>query len=262
MATTHDCAPTLTDSQVLEFCKKGFLILDGVVPDEINRRVCEYCDEHDGAVPSEEDWYIENVTLNPQAAGAIRSVLGKDFTYPTQLGNTRIQCPAGMEGGWHTDGGSSYIPGLDSLQVFYYPQDTPIELGPTELLPESHFLFNLQCWMRHYGRIRGAVSTAGSAGTIFLTIYRIWHRRTASTATAIRNQMKYWYTRTVPPERDWIREPGFEPRYAKGRPALYYFHREHHRAINDAAELFYWMCGLEDEYHSVSKNNLPVFWSK
>ena len=123
--TTHDCAPTLTDSQVLEFCKKGFLILDGVVPDEINRRVCEYCDEHDGAVPSEEDWYIENVTLNPQAAGAIRSVLGKNFTYPTQLGNTRIQCPAGMEGGWHTDGGSSYIPGLDSLQVFYYPQDTP-----------------------------------------------------------------------------------------------------------------------------------------
>ena len=35
---TYECPPTLTDTQVLEFCKKGFLMLEGVVPDEINQR--------------------------------------------------------------------------------------------------------------------------------------------------------------------------------------------------------------------------------
>ena len=39
---TFDSKPTLTDSQVLEFCKQGYIILDGVVPKEINEKVCKY----------------------------------------------------------------------------------------------------------------------------------------------------------------------------------------------------------------------------
>ena len=39
---TCDGEPTLTDSQVLEFCREGYLLLKGVVPDEINRRTCDY----------------------------------------------------------------------------------------------------------------------------------------------------------------------------------------------------------------------------
>ena len=30
---THDGEPTLNDSQVLDFCRKGVLMLNGVVPD-------------------------------------------------------------------------------------------------------------------------------------------------------------------------------------------------------------------------------------
>ena len=76
--------------------------------------------------------------------------------------------------------------------------------------------------------------------------------------------MKYWYKRTVPPERDWIREQDFQPKDAKGAQPGFYFHREHHRIINDAAEMFYWLCGLEDEYRSVNnlEHNLPIFLSK
>ena len=42
---TYDCKPTLTDKQVLEFCKQGFLLLEGVVPDEINRKTLEYLEK-------------------------------------------------------------------------------------------------------------------------------------------------------------------------------------------------------------------------
>ena len=48
--------------------------------------------------------------------------------------------------------------------------NTPIELGPTEVVPGSHFLVHLQRWMGHYTGIKGAVSTAAPAGSIFLTI--------------------------------------------------------------------------------------------
>ena len=48
MDLTPNCPPTLTDNQVLEFCKTGLLRLDAIVPDEINKRVFQYCDQHNG----------------------------------------------------------------------------------------------------------------------------------------------------------------------------------------------------------------------
>ena len=112
MGLTHDCPPTLTDSQVLEFCRTGLLRLDAVVPNEINKRVFQYCDQHNGEVPTEEDWYIENVTLNPQVTGPIRSLLGKDFTFQWVC-NHRIQGSVPVTDGWHNDGGSTHKPNLD-----------------------------------------------------------------------------------------------------------------------------------------------------
>ena len=32
---THDCEPTLTDRQVIQFCREGFLKLEGVVSREV-----------------------------------------------------------------------------------------------------------------------------------------------------------------------------------------------------------------------------------
>ena len=76
---TYDCAPTLNDTQVLDFCKNGYLLLEGVVPDEINQRTTKYLDGDDFYEPTgilEQDWFVENVTLNPAAAGAVRALLG------------------------------------------------------------------------------------------------------------------------------------------------------------------------------------------
>lgn len=43
--------PTLNDTQVLEFCKRGFLMLEDVVPDEVNRRVTDYISDHPYKTP-------------------------------------------------------------------------------------------------------------------------------------------------------------------------------------------------------------------
>lgn len=102
---TFDCGPTLTDSQVLQFCRDGYLLLEGVVPDEINQRTCEYLE---GRIPADphsvpegiteadlerirrsrepsticlENWFVEHVLLNRELAGVMRSLLGKTLGY-------------------------------------------------------------------------------------------------------------------------------------------------------------------------------------
>ena len=97
---TYDCEPTLTDQQVIEFCQKGFIILEGVVSDEINHRVSDFMDEHSHLEPVEilaEDWFVESVLKNPQAAGAVRSLLGKNFKLPMIMSNHRVECPRTSE---------------------------------------------------------------------------------------------------------------------------------------------------------------------
>ena len=41
-----DIESTLNDTEVLEFCNQGYLMLEGIVPDEINRRVTDFISEH------------------------------------------------------------------------------------------------------------------------------------------------------------------------------------------------------------------------
>ena len=114
---TFDCEPTLTDSEVLEFCREGHLLLRGVVPDEINQRTCAWIDGDIPANPSYipdglteadldrirftheptsiflEDWFIEHVLLNPQLAGAMRSLLGPNIGLPVLASHHRAECP-------------------------------------------------------------------------------------------------------------------------------------------------------------------------
>jgi len=262
---TYECEPTLNDAQVLDFCKNGFLMLKGVVSEETNRRTVEFLDAradagtqppHEPTDILDEDWFVDNVVLNVQVAGAVRSLLGSGFGLPVLVSNHRVLCP-GPAQEWHVDGNSRYGPALDYLQVFYYPQDCPMEMGPTELLPGSHFLFSLQGYMGHYGTIRGSLHAVAPAGSIFLTVYNIWHRRSTSTGQGIRNNLKYNYWRTAPPTRDWLAEPGFDPATARyGLPGPRF--RQQSRDSIDSAEMFSWLSGESGSFRNMGGQGWPV----
>ena len=265
MVRTHDCEPTLDDNQVVEFCKTGFLMLDGVVPDEINRRTLEFVNDNPSLQPIEilnQDWFDEHVIKNTQAVGAVRSLLGRDVGLPITIANHRSECPLPAQE-WHFDGGSKYGPELDYLQVFYYPQDCPEEMGPTEVLPGSHYLFALRKYISHLGRIRGAYRTVAPAGSIFITVYSIWHRRSESTGAGVRNNLKYNYWRNVPPERDWIKDPDFDIATTDfalsdfmdlARPTF----RQQFRDADDAAEMYTWLCGKSEHFRLMGGLGWPL----
>jgi len=123
---TFDCDPTLTDTQVRDFCRRGYLLLQGVVSDEINQRTCDYLEGKIPANPSFmpigkthedldrirashepstiflEDWFVEHVLLNPQLAGAMRSLLGVQAGLPILASHHGVDSPAPAQG-WHRD---------------------------------------------------------------------------------------------------------------------------------------------------------------
>lgn len=256
---TFDCEPTLTDRDVIEFCQNGFLILEGVVSDDVNRRTLDFVNEHPVLEPIgilDKDWFVEGVILNPQAAGAVRSLLGADFKLPRMLSNHRVECPKTLTGGWHRDGGAIESLRLDFLQVFYYPADTPVEKGPTELVPSSHLLHAKRRFMSHYGGIRKGVRTAAPAGSIFITHYSIWHRAVSSTANGIRNLLKYNYFRTTPPKRDWIVDPSLDFMDVNFRPYVSVLEKWYDSI--QVARLFQWLCGLGDDFEFKGGQSWPV----
>ena len=262
MNRTHSCEPTMTDEDVVWFCRNGYWILEAVVPDEINRRALDYLASNTHLEPTEimaEDWFVDGVILNPAAAGAVRSLLGGEFALPSLMANHRGTGPAKPQD-WHRDSGSRHGPELNYLQVFYYPQDVPREMGPTELLPGSHFLYQREKLMAHYGAIKGGVLTTGPAGSIFITSYNIWHRRAARTATAaagVRNLLKYNYWRTADPRRDWIVSPEFDVASADFVVDGVRF-SEAVRDCVDAAEMYYWLSGKIDEFHYLGGQSWPA----
>ena len=218
--TNHTCdvEPTLTDSQVLEFCREGHLLLRGVVPDGINRRTCDYLEGKIPANPSYipdgmteadlerirfsnapstiflEDWFIQHVLLNPHVVGVMRSLAGPRCRSARCLPATtmsNVPCPprAGITTHDHVFG-----PELNFVEVFYFPQDTPVELGPTELVPGSHISPT-----KRPNDDEGGVFADGPAGTIGIHHQSILHRRGLSTAKGARHMLKYSYWRTTPP---------------------------------------------------------------
>ena len=246
----HNCNPTLTDSEVLEFCKQGFLMLPGIVPEEINQKTLDFIETSPtttGALPLlETDWFLDNVLLHPRVAGAVRSLLGNNFGLPVHIANHRVVCPAQGQG-WHRDDGSKHGPELDYLQVFYLPQTCPRELGPTELVPGSHHLFSVGGRMGHYGGIQGSYHAVSPAGSVCITVYSIWHRRSTSTALGARSLLKFNYWRTEPPQRDWIVEPDFDLAMADYKMDGPFFQPQYQNC-NDNARMFLWLCGKPFSY--------------
>ncbi len=263
---TFDCRPTMTDAEVLAFCRDGCLLLPGVVPDRINRRACDWLD---GAIPAEpsfvpdgmtqaemdrirashepstiflEDWFIEHVLLNPQVAGVMRSLLGPAVGLPILASLHRVECPA-EAGSWHQDADCVFGPELHFVEVFYFPQDTPAALGPTEIVPGSH--------LARFDRSRepeGGVAGGGPAGTIGIHHQSILHRRGPSAASGSRRMLKYNYWRTSAPRRDWRGADGFDPRTADYGG---------HFVARYVAHMFAWLAGKGDEYRVIGGQGWP-----
>lgn len=144
-------------------------MLEGVVPDEINKRACDFLDgklplnpsvippgltmddlerirgSHEPSCILLEDWYIEHVLLNPALAGALRSLLGPGVGLPILVSHHRSECPQPAQD-WHHEADRIFGPELNFVEVFYFPQDTPAH----DWIIEDDFEFHTAYYGGHH----------------------------------------------------------------------------------------------------------------
>jgi hypothetical protein len=136
----------LTSVQMADFVADGLLRFDDLVPDTINREAMRETDEQRIRLGYEQQGQpLENLWRDspgfgamfrlPQVQGIIRSLLGPDPLYDHHAFH-RVG-PGHLEGQtWHADAIIDTRLHFD-IQLFYYPHDTPREMGGTMFLPSD-----------------------------------------------------------------------------------------------------------------------------
>jgi hypothetical protein len=193
----------LTDAQVQDYLTNGYLVLDTGLPASFHGRVLGqiadlYVTEGNPGndiLPRVPDLY--EVLRDPVVDGALQSLLGADY-----LIHPHRHChenPSGSEGQrMHQD---SYEHDENVrhhrtrwAMAFYYPQDVPLEMGPTAVLPASQYFNSAEQAHR-----RAELPLCGAAGTVTVVHYDLWHRAMANASDRHRYMVKFLFTRMSEP---------------------------------------------------------------
>ena len=83
------------------------------------------------------------------------------------------------------------------MMAMYYPQDTPDEMGPTSVTPQSQYITSRDQKGEH-------LFSSGPAGTVVLIHYDILHKKEANNTDITRHMVKFLFTRmSEPTEPTW-----------------------------------------------------------
>ena len=231
-------AHLLTDAQMRHFIVNGYVTVTTDLPvqfhDAIYEKTMTVFDKEgnpgNNLVPRIPE--IQKVLDDPNVKGALTSLLGVDY-YMQPHRHPHYNPPGSKGQGMHQDGGKRWSHHTRRLLVFYYPQDTPLELGPTGVVPMSHYYST-----REGAEISPEQPIVGAAGTVAFANYDLWHRAMPNSSEKRRYMMKFLYTRmSEPQEPTWANK---ETDWANGTHSGPAAHQEMFQ------HLWNWHRGFED----------------
>ena len=190
----------LTDDQMRHFIVNGYVIVNTNLPASFHDFIYEQTEivfDKEGnpgnnllpRIPE-----IQGVFDDKRVIGGLTSVLGEDY-YMQPHRHAHFNQPKSEGQQMHQDSGKEWSHHTRRLLVFYYPQDTPVELGPTAIAPGSHY----------YNTPDGATGSdelpvCGKAGTVAIVNYDLWHRAMPNRTDKNRYMMKFLFTRMSEPQ--------------------------------------------------------------
>ena len=200
-----DTSHLLNDEQMQHFLSKGYLPLKSSLPAEFHQKIYDRTTEvmeRDGnpgnnILPQVPE--IQKIFSDPIVQGAVSSVVGPAYTMHSHR-HCHINPPNSDGGGWHKD---SYW-GYQKIRphrcrwamIFYYPQDTPFEQGPTGVIGGTHVLEKRVADESQEDQ----TPVCGEAGTMALVHFDLWHRAYPNQTDKMRYMMKFQFTRMAEPE--------------------------------------------------------------
>ncbi|MCI3922585.1 HEAT repeat domain-containing protein [Paenibacillus sp. TRM 82003] len=194
----------LTDEQMQRFITDGFLLLKTDFSKEFHDRLTEqlnrvYQEEGNpgnNLLPRIRE--LQKVFDHPVVIGALTSVLGRNYMLHAHRHGHYNAVP--KPGAWHKDSYWGYKRQRNHhpwwAMVMYFPQDTPVALGPTGILPGT------QTYETRVFDVEDPANEAlasGEAGTFALIHYDIWHRSTPNVLGQPRYMLKFEFMRTEAP---------------------------------------------------------------
>jgi len=198
-------APSLlTDDQMKKFIAEGFLILKTDFSAEFHQSLLAQLNEiykvegnpGNNLLPRIRD--LQKVFDHPTVTGALTSVLGPNYMLHAHRHGHYNASPA--PGNWHKDSYWGYSKMRNHhpwwAMIMYFPQDTPVELGPTSVIPGTH-LYENRLFESDGSEIEALAN--GQAGTFALIHYDIWHRSTPNVLDQPRYMLKFEFMRTEAP---------------------------------------------------------------
>ena len=148
---------------------------------------------------------IQDVLSHPVVHGAMTSILGQNYVlHPHRY--CHFNRPKSDGQGFHKD---SYE-GDEQIRrhrcrwamAFYYPQDTTEDMGPTAVLPASQYYDTHES-----AHAQPELPLCGTAGTVTIVHYDLWHRAMANLSDKRRHMVKFLFLRLdEPTQPSWNSE--------------------------------------------------------
>ncbi|RXZ76742.1 phytanoyl-CoA dioxygenase [Paenibacillaceae bacterium] len=166
----------LSAEKMARFVTDGFLLLEDLVPQELNQAVYEAEQQNKGKgyLFWNETDVLREVFELPQVKGALQSLVGTNPVYDHSF--LHVVAPKHLEGqSWHGDSVLDTRPFAFDVQAFYFTHDAPKEMGPTLVLPGSHLRKINTFSISRYKNIVGQRQLVAKAGSIAFMHHGIWH---------------------------------------------------------------------------------------
>lgn len=195
----------LTDEEIITFIIRGYHIVEADFPKGFNASIYEELEQLNVQSNNPGDAILDRVPKlyqvydHPKVRGALVSLLGEDF----QMNNHRhchVNPPGTRSQSWHQDGVNQRHHQIRTVLAMYYPQDVTPNLGPTVLMPGTHFRNAPTDRMATYANFREQVVLTVKAGTVAITHYDIWHAASANRGNRTRYMLKFLFSRGSDPK--------------------------------------------------------------
>ena len=243
----------LSDDEVLAFIVRGYHLVKPDFPEDFHRAVTrklEDLEENPGNGILDRVPELREVYEHPALTGVLRSLLGRNYMMDGHR-HWHTVAPGQKSQGWHQDGTNVRHHQVWCLLAMYYPHDVPLGMGPTVLMPGTHFSNAPTDRLQTYGNLKGQVALVVEAGTVAVAHYDIWHAGTRNRTSGTRMMLKFLFNRTEAPAAPaWNHDPDF------GRDsALRWIRKQDHPAFGGSdsyklwelrAEMWNWILGREN----------------
>ena len=194
----------LTDTQMREFIVNGHLTVHTDLPrsfhETIYRKTQEYTEKEgnlgNNILPRVPE--LQAVFEDPVVRGAFTSILGENYAMHSHRHPHRNN-PHSDGQGFHKDSYWGYQKVRHHCprwaMAFYYPQDSPVEIGPSAVLPGTQYYST-----RITEDNDGELAVSGAAGTVTIIHFDLWHRAMANLTDKTRYMMKFQFVRMDAPQ--------------------------------------------------------------